>query len=311
MTGLSVGYALAAAVAFAWSAAAMHHATWGAPDTACTPWSLLRHVCRQWRWATGMAASLLGLGLHAAALSAGSLAVVQPLLAGGLVLALFFRAVLDHRRPSHRELLWSLAVGVSLAGFLLLAGSTTGTAKVSGSTGGWVLGGGAAVAACCFWGSHVMSSTASDGPLPHKAGVLLGAGTGVVFGLIGGTLKAVTGEAGLVAAFTSWPLWCLIGLGVAGFFANQTTYRKATLTQSLPVINVMNPLVSLLFGVIAFSEWPTGGWLAHVSELVALALTLGCVYHLTQLETEPAGPIETAGTTEASPNLPRVPALLR
>ena len=79
MTVVSVAVAFGAAVMFGWSTAAMHHGASGAPQST-GGWrgllSLLRHVVRQWRWVTGMIASLLGLVLHAAALRTGSLAVV-------------------------------------------------------------------------------------------------------------------------------------------------------------------------------------------------------------------------------------------
>jgi hypothetical protein len=51
----------------------------------------------------GPAAAAAGVILHAAALHAGAVAVVQPVLVAGLALALPVRALLDRARPSARQ----------------------------------------------------------------------------------------------------------------------------------------------------------------------------------------------------------------
>ena len=103
LVGLTVAVALAAAIAFGWSTALMHHSASGAPEEVRGLVALLRHVVRQWRWLLGMAASLLGLVLHAVALHLGSLAVVQPLIVTGLVFSFLFRAALDGKWSDARR----------------------------------------------------------------------------------------------------------------------------------------------------------------------------------------------------------------
>src|SRR5258708_10815211 len=65
-----------------------------------------------------MAARVAGLGLHAAALHAGALAVVQPLLVTGLAFALPLRALLDRARPSAGQALAAAVLVPRGAGFL-------------------------------------------------------------------------------------------------------------------------------------------------------------------------------------------------
>lgn len=275
MTGLTVLVALAAAVAFGWSTAAMHHDASAAPSTIGGPLALVRHLVVQWRWLTGMAASLLGLGLHAVALSIGSLAVVQPLVVTGLMFSFFFRSGLDRRWPSRTVMGWACFTGVGLALFLVAARSTTGTAAPSEAGAAVVLAAGAACACACWW--------AASRSRP-AAGLLLGAGAGINFGLTAGTLKATTAAHSVAEVVTSWPLYVLLVLGISGFLANQVAYRKAPLSSSLPILNVANPLVALVYGVIAFRERPATGPLALAVEGGGLAAVLAGVFFLARHE---------------------------
>src|SRR5258708_38160914 len=60
---------------------------------------LLWRLAHRPRWVAGLAASVAGLALHAAAPHAGALAGGQPLLVVGLAFALPVRARLDRARP--------------------------------------------------------------------------------------------------------------------------------------------------------------------------------------------------------------------
>lgn len=266
--------ALTAAVAFGWSTAAMHASASRAPDHVGGSLALVRHLLGQGRWLSGLAASLVGLGLHSLALRLGSLAVVQPLVVTGLVFTFVFRAVLDRALPPGRVVLWSGVTAVGLAVFLVAAGSTTGTAAPHGVAPFLVLGCGALAALGCWRGSYRTE--------PAGTGLLLGAAAGVVFGLIAGTLKATTASASVLAAVTSWPLYALLLLGTAGFLLNQTAYRRAPLTSSVPVLNVVNPLVALVYGALAFHERPAAGVGALSAEALSLLTVLAGVYFLAQ-----------------------------
>lgn len=252
MTVSAVAVALGAAVMFGWSTAAMHHGASGA-HVDHSGWrgllALLGHVVRQWRWLTGLIASLLGVVLHALALRMGSLAVVQPVIVSGLVFSFFFRSALDRRLPSARTVLWSAVTTLALALFLIVGHETAGNAKPDGPHAAVVLTGGVIVAASCWWLSRRTRASVS--------GVLLGAGAGVIFGLTAGTLKATAAEGGVVQVLTAWPLYVLLTLGVVGFIANQMAYRRP-LASALPALNLMNPLVALAYGALAFSEKPPG-----------------------------------------------------
>ncbi len=269
---LTAAVALAAAVAFGWSTAAMHSSASRAPDDLGGVLSLVRHLITQRRWLSGMAASLLGLGLHTLALRLGSLAVVQPLVVTGLVFTFLFRAALDRTAPSRVVVVWSGVTAAGLAVFLTAAGSTTGSDRPQGAWALLVLAVGAALAVSCWRGAQ--------GAEPAPAGLLLGAAAGVVFGLIAGTLKAVAGAADLHEALAGWPLYLLLLLGTSGFLLNQQAYRRAPLTTSVPVLNVLNPVVALVYGAVAFRERPASGAGAVGVEVLGLVAVLAGVYLL-------------------------------
>jgi hypothetical protein len=263
----SVTVALGAALLFGWSTAAMHHGASSA-DVNHSGWrgllALLGHVVRQWRWLTGLIASLLGVVLHALALRTGSLAVVQPVIVSGLVFSFFFRSALDRRLPSSRTVLWSVITTLALAVFLIVGQETAGSQSPDAGRAVLVLAGGALVAGSCWWLSCRTGASIS--------GILLGSGAGVIFGLTAGTLKATAAQHGVVQVLTTWPLYVLLALGAAGFIANQMAYRRP-LASALPALNLMNPLVALAYGALAFSEKPPG----HPANLAAGVCSLAVV----------------------------------
>jgi drug/metabolite transporter (DMT)-like permease len=271
----AVAVGLAAAVTFGLATALMHHAASRAPRNAAGIVTLLRHLLVQPRWLVGMVASLVGLALHTLALRLGSLAVIQPLVVTSLVFAFIFRALLAGRRLSRELMAWVLLTAAGITLFLLGARSTSGSVRPSGPAAAVVLVVGAAVA--------IVAWRLSRRVAPHRAGLLLGISGGVVFGLIAGVLKAATGATSLGAALQSWPVYVLAGLGLTGFLLNQRAYSSAPLASSLPVLNVVNPVVAVLFGVLVFHERPSSDPSKILMELIGLLLVLAGVSSLARV----------------------------
>jgi drug/metabolite transporter (DMT)-like permease len=256
----------------------MHHGASSAPENVAGLRPLLLHVVRQWRWLLGMAASLTGLALHALALHLGTIAVVQPLVVTGLVFSFLFRAALDRRLPHRATMGWAVVTGVGLTLFLVAGGPSGGHAASVPGAVALLASGAGAVAVLLVAAARV----------PRHAGFLVGSAAGVVFGLIAGTLKATTLTAadGLAAMVTSWPVYVLVALGATGFVLNQRAYHAAPLSRSAPVSNTLNPLVALLFGIIAFGERPPSAPGRLALEALGLALVLAGVFVLARTEEE-------------------------
>jgi drug/metabolite transporter (DMT)-like permease len=281
LNAAAVTVALSAAVAFGWSTALMHHSASRAPLNARGMIALFRHLLVQPRWLIGMFASLAGLGLHAWALKLGSLAVVQPLVVTGLVFAFIFRAALDRQWPSHQLMGWVLLTACGITIFLFGAHSTSSAAEPSGRATAVFLAVGVVVAAAAWLFAGRVK--------PNHAGLLLGLSGGVVFGLIAGVLKTVTGSSGLVSMVTSWPVYVLLALGATGFVINQRAYSSAPLSSSLPVLNVVNPVIAVIFGVLVFDERPSRELHQLVLEVSGLVLVLAGVSFLARIEDQVLG----------------------
>jgi hypothetical protein len=104
---------------------------------------------------------------------------------------------------------------------------------------------------------------------------------GVVFGLLAGTLKAATGALTSGGSLVDdWPVLGVLALSFCGFLLNQRAYHRAPLVSVLPILNTLNPVVSVVFGVVAFAEQPSGHVLALVGQALGLIATLSGVYFL-------------------------------
>ena len=261
--------ALASALGFALATSLQHQAAGDAPETVQGAARLLRHLLRSPRWLVGQVLSFMSFCLHAFALHLGALAVVQPIVVSGIVLAVPIRAALTRQRPPTGELVAVLVAAVGLGAFLVAAGSmqggdgsfglTTILLAVLGTTGAGLV--------------HLLAGRTRSAAL--RAG-LYGVVAGVLFGLVAGLVKLSLqrlADDGVTALLTGWPVWTLVLLGLFGVAVNQQAYRVGALSASMPMLNVVNVLVAITFGVVVFDEVP-----AHTpGALVVQGLALGCI----------------------------------
>src|SRR5205807_9819528 len=103
--------------------------------------------------------------------------------------------------------------------------------------------------------------------------------TGVLYGLVGGSLKAPVhvAPAGWHGVLLGWPLWVLAGTGIWALAVNQRAYTRAPLRVSLPVMTVANPVVAVVFGAYVFGEKPADSVVAVAAQVVCLAALAGGV----------------------------------
>jgi hypothetical protein len=262
---LAAAVALASAVAAGWSTALMHYGASGARRGVGAR-ELARHVLSEWRWRLGVAASLVGLALHAVALHLGSLTVVQPLAVTALFFSMVFRDLLDHRAPPRRTVVWGAITALGLGVFLTAAGPTGGEDQPDGRAAALVIGLGAL--------GVLLALAASRRFLLRHPGMLLGTAGGIVFGLMAGAIKSTTSAWSAGELFTSWPLYTMLCVGMTGFLLNQLIYNRTRLPESLPMLNMVNPLVALTFGIVVFAERPSGSPLSLALEGLGLSVVL-------------------------------------
>lgn len=261
----------------------MHYTASAAPAEMTGSFRLIGHLLQRPRWLLGMVASLLGFALHAVALRFGPLVLVQPLVVTGLMFSLLFRAALDRRLPERGVLCWAAVTAAGLAVFLTSSSSSTGRVLVDTPRALVTLGVGLVVVVVATRVGTLRP------PASSSSGVLLGVAAGIVFGLLAGTLKAATGALTVGNSLADdWPVLGVLALSLVGFLLNQRAYHRAPLVSVLPILNTLNPVVSVVFGVVAFAEQPSGEVLALIGQAVGLIATLTGVFFLPRYAGDPA-----------------------
>ncbi|GHG22077.1 MULTISPECIES: hypothetical protein [Amycolatopsis] len=122
LPGTSV--AAGAAVLFAVGSVLQHEA---ASSSAHARGVELRLLVTRPKWMVGQSATVLGTVLQVVALALAPVAIVQPVLAGGLVVALAIRSVRDRCLPSRLDGIGAVLTCGGLAVFLVAARPAAGT----------------------------------------------------------------------------------------------------------------------------------------------------------------------------------------
>jgi drug/metabolite transporter (DMT)-like permease len=226
-------------------------------------------------WIAGVCAVVAGFSLHIMALDNGPVTLVQPVLVVELPLTLLLGSRLLGAQLARRDWAAVAGVAVGLAGLLFaLAPSSGDVAQVKLPI--WLSG----------IASTLVAVAALIGMSRRRSGrtraLLLGAASGVGFGLTAVLAKAVTGSfgQGLVGVLTSWQTYLLLAVGPAAFFLLQNALQAGSLVASQPAMLLANPAVATTWGIVVFGEQVrAGGWL--VMAFVALVLIVVGVVLLT------------------------------
>ena len=282
--------AVAAAGAFAVSATLAHRSAGEVPEVqgfgSRQLLGFVRATLAHPYWLGGIALSTVGLGLHAFALHAGALAVVQPLLVLGVLFALPLQRRLHRERVRRAELLWALALVVGLAGFLVVATAGVAVTHEAADRGPAIVAGLLAV------GAAAVCVLVARGRQRGTAAALLGVATGIVFAATATLIKACTSllAHSLVALVTSWQLYTLLVAGVVGLLVNQLAFQAGPLSASLPAIAVVNPLLAVLLGVVVYDENLRHTPWAIATEAASLMLFTVAAFALTRHQAAAAQP---------------------
>lgn len=281
MTAPALILALLCALFFAVSSSVQHQAAQEAPESAVGLRGLLAYLIRQPAWLIGQFLAVCAFALHASALNAGAIAVVQPIVVSGIVWAVPARAALSRRLPSLGELRAVVITAVGLAVFLVASNPSAGAKAGLGiGTLALVLSGALLALAANLAASRVRDD-------PRRKAFFFGVVGGVLFGLVAGMLKLALQElnsGGLMGLLTAWPTYGLLLAGAGGVLTNQRAYRTAGLSASMPALNIVNGLTSLTIGFTVFSEVPRHSPLFLVIEAAALACMAIGLWMLIQLE---------------------------
>lgn len=289
MTGnvLVVVVSLCSAFAFAMSAVLKHSTATRVPQlsafTARALWRFGVATVLHPLWLLGLVADLVGLGLQVVALHLGALSVVQPLLSVGLLFALALRHVGARTMP-RAEIPWAAMLIVSLGGFLLVSGISSVDAKyerVDTIPASIAAVAGVVIIAACV----VAARRAAE---MRWRTMSLGIAVGILYAINAALLKTSTQKfgAGIETFVTSWAPYAVVVVGVSGILLCQLAYQAGPLVASQPTIAVVDPLASVVIGIVVYDEILRHGWWVPVAMIALLGLMSVAIAKLAAIEPE-------------------------
>jgi hypothetical protein len=212
-------------------------------------WRLGWYLVRQPVWLVGQAFAVGVFVLSGVALYFGELAVVQPLLVVELIFALALREF--RLRDAIPVKSWYAAGLVCLGlGALLVVANFHGGTRVPKPVE-WAV-------AVSVWGSAaaLLVVVGQHGSPARRAGCI-GAAAAVVWSVDASFVKQLTDTLqlhGVLGAFDHWPLYALVVSGILGAVLTQAAFNVGPLSASQPALLIVDPLASIVLGVLIFGE---------------------------------------------------------
>jgi len=275
---LAIGLGVAAALMFGVASVADQHSTkLVRPRKALSP-AIFADLARQPLWVASVGGTLLGFALQVLALNYGPLALVEPLLACGLIFAVLINSYL---RKRFDPILLGGVIGTAggIAGFLIIANPSAGHANVGFFT---VLPLGAGLAGALAACLALARRSATIKPLA------LALACGICYGVAAFLVKLVISDAGagLGALLSDWPIYALAVVGPLGFLLNENAFQSGTLLAPvLSIITVCDPVISVALGWLWLGEELSGtpaGLTGEVLTLLLMAAGVVVIAHRAQ-----------------------------
>ena len=225
------------------------------PDRSFGP-ALLWDLVRSSTWIVGFLGMVGSFVLQAVALGFGQLSAVEPIITLEVPLTLLVasRAFGSRlHRPEWTGILAMTAGMIALVAFLApRSGDETDVASAT-----YVVAGGATAATVAL----LIVLSRRGGPIWRTA--CLGMATGTSFGLTATFIKETIAQAdahGVLGILTTWQTYAAVGFGVLGIVVMQWALHTGPLLAAQPGFTLMDPLVSILWGVLVFDETTRTGW---------------------------------------------------
>jgi drug/metabolite transporter (DMT)-like permease len=286
---LAVAFALAAAFASAVNLITQHAASIGAPKRE-KGWRLALYLVRQPLWLLGWAAAAGTFVFQALALHNGPMSVVQPVLITELVFVLALRRLWIRQRVAAAAWASVVVVCVALAVFLIAAEPTGG--QPVPDTKEWLSAG------LVFVGAIAVLAALGRTGRPMRRAALFGAAAALTWALEATFLKAATDTLtafGIPGMLTRWPVYALIGAGIAGTLLEQVALHVGPLSVSQPVLVIINPFASIILSVWLFDERFTNSPARITVAALSFAVMAAGVTMLTRAAPQDLRPSEPAG----------------
>jgi drug/metabolite transporter (DMT)-like permease len=267
---IAVVCALLSALGYALASVLQQRAASAQPHDQSMRLGLLTSLVRNRWWLLGIACDGLAFVFQFVALGHGSLILVQPLLVSGLLFALPLGAWLSGTAMKTRDWLGALLVCIGLSTFLLASSPDAGHPGMSGRA--WVM--------LLTFTTVGMTALilAAQGRAPRNRALLLATAAGINYGLTAALTKVCAHQLGLgpIQLLTHFEVYALVAFGLGGMLLAQSAFQAGSLDASLPMLTVVDPVVSIAIGALALGEGLEIGLLPSFLEVSGLvAMTVG------------------------------------
>lgn len=249
MTAIAVVAALTAAFTFGLSSVLMFRAASATSAADLLHLRLLARLRRSRLWVLGAGLQAVSFGVQAVALAFGPLALVQPLAGTDLLFAFPLLAHYRRRRLRAVELAGGLLVAVGVGVFLGVSPPTKGIAIPAAHD--WL------IAVVSVTAVVVVGSAAALRATGLARTTLLAVAGSVDFALVDALSKSFVGHLrrdGLPSTLLVWEPYALLAAGTVGLVLSQSAFQSGALQVSLPVIDTLEPTLSVLLGTLVFHE---------------------------------------------------------
>lgn len=239
-------------------------------------------------FAIGMLVAAGAWIFHVAAMAVAPLSVVQSVLAGGVVLLAIMAERSFGLRISRRQ--W-LGICLTAVGLILLAVSLP---AVHGAHSRFSLPGMIAFeSGLLLAGTVLIMGPRLGAPAAHH-GFMLGAASGMLFGVSDVSVKAISGMVGSHGALGLLSPWVVVTLAasVAAFYSSAKGLQDGEAVPVIAVTGTAANVTGIVGGIIVFGDPLSGQPLMLAAEVVAFALVLFAAW-LTPAPVRAAGVVAT------------------
>lgn len=214
-------------------------------------------------WWLGAGIAICGFALQAAALGLGSILLVQPLVVLAVLFALPLEAWADHRHPAAREWVWGGVLVICVGTFLVIARPEPSMRRPDDLVI-WI-------SVACVIALVALCVLCARRSSAHYRALFYGLAAGTLFGVSALLVKTIVYQ--LIhhpAHMLLHPeVYLFVVVATTAVVAQQKGFGAGDLQTSFPAMNVMEPAVAMVLGVILLGE--------NLKVSVPTALFLGIV----------------------------------
>ena len=264
----AVLFALTAAATYAVAAVVQQRAARATDRADSMRLRLFVRLARQRMWVLATVLEVVSYGFQATALFFGPLVLVAPIAGLDLLFALPMIASGKHVSLSLRDWAGAGCVVSGIATFLAVSPPSAGIASPPFAE--WVplfIAVGGILAIGVF---AIRRSTDR-----MRAATLAAIGA-VEFGLVAALSKSVVDDIGRLgwATLVHWELYALAVVGILGTLLAQSAYQAGSLAVSLPIIDTVEPISSVVIGATLFHEKLASSPILLSAQLFGAALAI-------------------------------------